>query len=176
VTAAPMPIKSSTRKQSRNGLRGNSKSSWLCNALLKQYRHPSAISVRESPSHHEGATRPEAWTGAASRFAELRNGCSGQAAGSGHAFPCNCGVRCPVSRRLRHPAYTAYLITAASCHSSGRRDNSWMRVTGVGLKGCLCSDCTSRRGALCAPEEIARFPAISRPGMVSRATGLAQNT
>jgi hypothetical protein len=40
--------------------------------------------------------------------------------------------------------YTASLLTAANCYSSGRRDDSWRRETGVDLKGRLCSYCTSR--------------------------------
>ncbi len=95
---------------------GSDKSSWLRNALLKQYPRPSAIGVREPRSYDEGATRPEAWTAAASRFAaEPRDAFSGRAAGSGHAFPCNCGVSCPVSRRLSGPFKAASLVTAATC-------------------------------------------------------------
>jgi hypothetical protein len=74
-------------------------------------------------------------------------------------FPCNRGVSSPVFRLVPRPSYTASLITAVNCYSSGRRDVPWRREIGVDLKGRLCS--TARADE--AVYEIAALYKIEAP-------------
>jgi hypothetical protein len=76
-------------------------------------------------------------------------------------FPCNRGVSSPVFRLVPLPSYTASLITAVNCYSSGRRDDSWRRELGVDLKGRLCSTAQADEAVYASQQTPPGFAAAS---------------